>query len=205
VAPLAVEQAKGYLKGADVRFINLETAVAPKDMAVELRTSEVHRTGPEVLDMGFNMRSMANNHAWDLGLNGLLAGIGEVSKRGFAYAGTGADADAAAAAGFMDTPAGKVALVAMASGAPQLAKPDTWAAPGRPGVNYLDLRAARKARILGAVREAARKAKFVIVYQHNHFWGEATGVAAPPDGTLDPDELRGADWLESGRHCSSRT
>jgi poly-gamma-glutamate capsule biosynthesis protein CapA/YwtB (metallophosphatase superfamily) len=72
VAPLAVEQAKGYLKGADVRFTNLETAVAPKDMAVELRTSEVHRTGPEVLDalkdMGFNMLSMANNHAWDLGL-----------------------------------------------------------------------------------------------------------------------------------------
>ena len=47
--------------------------------------------------MGFNMLSMANNHAWDLGLNGLLAGIGEVSKRGFAYAGTGADVDAAAA------------------------------------------------------------------------------------------------------------
>jgi hypothetical protein len=48
--------------------------------------------------MGFNMLSMANNHAWDLGLNGLLAGIREVSKRGFAYAGTGAHADAAAAA-----------------------------------------------------------------------------------------------------------
>jgi poly-gamma-glutamate capsule biosynthesis protein CapA/YwtB (metallophosphatase superfamily) len=209
VAPLAVEQAKGYLKGADVRFTNLEPALAPKDMAVELRAPEVHRTGPEVLDalkdMGFNMLSMANNHAWDLGLNGLLAGIGEVSKRGFAYAGTGADVEAAAAAGFMDTPAGKVALVAMASGAPQLAKPDTWAVPGRPGVNYLDLRAAQKARILGAVREAARKAKFVIVYQHNHFRGEATGVAAPPDGTLDPDELRGAQLAGSGRHCSSRT
>jgi len=38
----------------------------------------------------------------------------------------------------------------------------------------------QKARILGAVREAARKAKFVIVYQHNHFCGEATGVKAPP-------------------------
>src|SRR5260370_14602804 len=34
VAPLSVEQAKGYLEGADVRFTNLETAVAPKDMAV---------------------------------------------------------------------------------------------------------------------------------------------------------------------------
>src|SRR5580693_8448288 len=93
VAPLAVEQAKGYLKGADVRFTNLETAIAPKDVPVELRTPDVHRTGPEVLDvlkdMGFNMLSMSNNHAWDLGAKGLLASIDEVSKRGFAHAGTG--------------------------------------------------------------------------------------------------------------------
>ncbi len=210
VAPLAVEQAKGYLKGADVRFTNLETALAPKDMAVELRTPEVRRTGPEVLDslkdMGFNLLSMSNNHAWDLGAKGLLAAIGEVSKRGFAHAGTGPDADAAAAAGYMDTPAGKVALVAMASGAPQLAKPDTWAAPGRPGVNYLDLRAdgtldpVQKARILGAVRDAARKAKFVIVYQHNHFWGEATGVAAPPNRNTKVNRLGTAPWLVAWTH-----
>jgi poly-gamma-glutamate capsule biosynthesis protein CapA/YwtB (metallophosphatase superfamily) len=210
VAPLAVEQAKGYLKGADVRFTNLETAIAPKDMAVEPRTPGVHRIGPEILDalkdMGFNMLSMSNNHAWDLGAKGLLAAIGEVSKRGFAHAGTGPDVDAAAAAGYMDTPAGKVALVAMASGAPQLAKPDTWAAPGRPGVNYLDLRPdgtldpAQKARILGAVREAARKAKFVIVYQHNHFWGEATGVAAPPNRNTKVNRLGTAPWLVAWTH-----
>jgi poly-gamma-glutamate synthesis protein (capsule biosynthesis protein) len=210
VAPLAVEQAKSYLKGADVRFTNLETALAPKDMAVQLRTPDVHRTGPEVLDalkdMGFNLLSLSNNHAWDLGAKGLLAAIGEVSKRGFAHAGTGPDADAAAAAGHMDTPAGKVALVGMASGAAQLAKPDTWAAPGRPGVNYLDLRAdgtldpVQKARILGAVREAARKAKFVIVYQHNHFWGEATGVAAPPNRNTKVNRLDTAPWLVAWTH-----
>src|SRR6202521_4141591 len=135
VSPLAVEQAKGYLKGADVRFTNLETALAPKDMAVELRTPEVHRTGPEVLDalkdMGFNLLSMSNNHAWDLGAKGLLATIGEVSKRGFAYAGTGPDVDAAAAAGYMDTPAGKVALGPTGAGAAPLAKPDTRGAAGR--------------------------------------------------------------------------
>ena len=35
IEPLAVEQAKGYLKDADVRFTNLETAVAPKDMPLK--------------------------------------------------------------------------------------------------------------------------------------------------------------------------
>jgi poly-gamma-glutamate synthesis protein (capsule biosynthesis protein) len=211
VAPLAVEQAKSYLKDADVRFTNLETAVAPKDMAVEPLAPGVHRTGTEVLDalkdMGFNLLSLSNNHAWDLGLNGLLAGIGEVTKRGFAHAGTGADGEAAAAAGFIETPAGKVALVAMASGAPQLQKPDTWAAPGHPGVNYLDLRAdgtldpTQKARILGVVREAARQAKFVIVYQHNHFWGEPmTGVAAPPNRIRVVNRLGTAPWLVAWTH-----
>ena len=106
----------------------------------------------------------------------------------------------------MDTPAGKVALVAMASGAPQLAKPDTWAAPGRAGVNYLDLRAdgtldpAQKARILGAVRDAARKAKFVIVYQHNHFWGDATGIAAPPNRSTRVNRVDTAPWLVAWTH-----
>ncbi len=41
IAPLAVEQAKSYLKGADVRFTNLETAVAPMGVAVELRPPAV--------------------------------------------------------------------------------------------------------------------------------------------------------------------
>lgn len=210
VAPLAVEQAKGYLQGADIRFTNLETAVAPKDMTVDLRAPTVHRTGPEVLDalkdMGFNMLSMANNHAWDLGAKGLLAGIEEVSKRGFVQAGTGPDMNAAAAPGFMDTPAGKVALIAMASGASQLAKPDTWAAPGRPGVNYLDLRSdgtlnpEQKFRILTSVRDAARKAKFVIVYQHTHFWAAGTGVEAPPNRETKVNRFDTPPWLVAWTH-----
>lgn len=207
---MAVEQAKGYLQGNDVRFTNLETALAPKNMATELRSPSVRPTGPDVLDalrdMGFNMLSMANNHAWDLGAKGLLAGIDVVEKHGFAHAGTGADADAAAAPGYLDTPAGKVALVAMASGASQLAKSETWAAPGHPGVNYLDLQADgtlnpdQKARILRAVRDAARKAGFVIVYQHNHFWGKATGVAAPPHRETRVNRFDTPEWLVAWTH-----
>lgn len=210
VASPAVEQARGYLRGNDVIFTNLETALAPKNMPLELRAPGVRPTGPEVLDalrdMGFNMLSLANNHAWDLGAKGLLAGRDEVEKHGFAHAGTGPDAAAAAAAGYLDTPAGKVGLVAMASGASQLAKPDTWAAPGRAGVNYLNLRAdgmldpEQKARILGAVREAARNAKFVIAYQHNHFWGEPTGVAAPPHRERRVNRFETPAWLVTWAH-----
>jgi poly-gamma-glutamate synthesis protein (capsule biosynthesis protein) len=210
VAPQSVEQAKGYLQGADVKFTNLETALAPNGVAVQPRTPTVHRTSPEVLDclkdMGFNMLSMSNNHAWDMGVPGLLAAIGEVSKRGFAHAGTGPDIDAAVAPGFLGTPAGKVALIAMASGAGQLTKPDTWAAPGHPGVDYLDLRPdgtlnpEQKARILASVRAAASQAKLVIVYQHTHFWGEATGIALPPKRETKVNRFTTPAWLIAWTH-----
>jgi poly-gamma-glutamate synthesis protein (capsule biosynthesis protein) len=141
-----------------------------------------------------------------MGVPGLLAAIGEVSKRGFAHAGTGPDIDAAVAPGFLGTPAGKVALIAMASGAGQLTKPDTWAAPGHPGVDYLDLRPdgtlnpEQKARILASVRAAASQAKLVIVYQHTHFWGEATGIALPPKRETKVNRFTTPAWLIAWTH-----
>src|SRR5688572_22740197 len=140
-APAAFEQARRYLKGVDVAFTNLEVAIAPPGHKLTPRGAAAVPAPPIVIDclksMGFNILSLANNHAFDLQRGGIGATIGEVSKRGLAHAGTGADADAAAAPGFLDTPKGKVALVAMATGA-QVADPETWAAPDRPGVNYLE-------------------------------------------------------------------
>jgi poly-gamma-glutamate synthesis protein (capsule biosynthesis protein) len=89
-------------------------------------------------DMGFNLLSLSNNHAWDPGEAGLRITAGEVMHRGFAHAGTGVNSTAATAPGFLDTPAGRVALIAMASGGPQL-MPDTWAGPDHAGVNFLEL------------------------------------------------------------------
>jgi poly-gamma-glutamate synthesis protein (capsule biosynthesis protein) len=74
----------------------------------------------------------------------------------------------------------------MATGAVQLV-PETWAEPGRPGVNYLQRlpdgrpNPEHKQRILDAVRAAAREAQVVIAYHHNHYWGEPRGSGLPPD------------------------
>ena len=189
-APAAFEQARAYLKGVDVAFTNLEVAISPPGNKLTPRSAASVPAPPVVIDclksMGFNILSLANNHALDLQAEGIAATIGEVSRRGLAYAGTGADADAAAAPGFLDTPKGKVALVAMATGA-QLVDPETWAAPGRPGVNYLERlpdgrpNPQHKNRILDAVRAAARESKLVIAYHHNHYWGEPVGSGLPPD------------------------
>ena len=206
-APVAVEQARRYLQGADVRFTNLETAVAPREAAVTPRPPAT-RTDPDVLDclkdMGFNLLSLSNNHAWDLGEAGLRLTRDEVARRGFAYAGTGVNSAAAVAPGFLETPAGRVALIGMASGAIQLT-PDTWAAPDHPGVNFLELRKdetlnpEQAGRILNAVREAARQTPNVIVYQHNHYWGDARGSGQPPGRSKTVDRID-APWLVEWTH-----
>jgi poly-gamma-glutamate synthesis protein (capsule biosynthesis protein) len=189
-APAAFEQARRYLKGVDVAFTNLEVAIAPPGQKLTPRSATAVPAPPVVIDclksMGFNVLSLANNHAFDLERDGIAATIGEVRKRGLVHAGTGADADAAAAAGVLDTPKGRVALVAMATGAAQLV-PETWAASGRPGVNYLERlpdgrpNPEHRKRILDAVRAAARESKLVIAYHHNHYWGDPVGSGLPPD------------------------
>lgn len=190
-APDAFEQARGYLGQVDVAFTNLEVAIAPPGHSLTPRSASAVPAPPVVLDclksMGFNLLSLANNHSLDLQQDGIGVTIEQVRERGLAHAGTGADAAAAAAAGILDTPQGKVALVAMATGASQLADPETWAAPGRPGVNYLELlpdgrlNPQHRNRILDAVRAAANESSLVIVYHHNHEWGEPVGSGLPPD------------------------
>jgi poly-gamma-glutamate synthesis protein (capsule biosynthesis protein) len=188
-APESLAHAREALRGADVAFTNLEVAIQPAGQKLAPLKNAVPAP-PAVLDclkaMGFNMISLANNHAFDLRTAGLFATMDEVRQRGFTHAGTGADAAAAAAPGFLKTGKGRVALVAMATGAVQLV-PETWAAPGRPGVNYLQrmpdgrLNPEHRQRILDAVRAAARESQTVIAYHHNHDWGGARGSGLPPD------------------------
>jgi poly-gamma-glutamate capsule biosynthesis protein CapA/YwtB (metallophosphatase superfamily) len=139
-APASLAHAKESLRGADVAFTNLEVAIQPAGRNLPPQKNAVPAPAA-VLDclkaMGFNMLSLANNHAFDLGTEGLFATIDEVRQRGFTYAGTGADGAAAAAPAFLKIGKGSIALVAMATGAVQLV-PETWAAAGRPGVNYLE-------------------------------------------------------------------
>lgn len=202
-APAAFEQARDYLKGVDAAFTNLEVAVAPPGHKLSPRSATAVPAPPIVIDclksMGFNILALANNHAFDLQRDGIAATIEEVRRRGLTYAGTGTDDAAAAAPGFLDTPKGKVALVAMATGA-QVAEPETWAAPGRPGVNYLERLAdgrpnpEHKKRILDAVRAASRDSTIVLAYHHNHYWGDPAGSGLPPDRNTQIGRFETMPW-----------
>jgi poly-gamma-glutamate synthesis protein (capsule biosynthesis protein) len=205
IAPAAVAQARAYFAGAEVVFTNFEGTVAPAGAKLTPRGASAAYGGPEVLqclrEMGFNLLSLANNHAWDLQEAGLFATRDEAARAGLAHAGTGANVTEASSAGFMDTPAGRVALVAMASGGVQLT-PETRAGPTRAGVNFLEVKPdgtldpEQRERLLAVVRAAARQARAVIVYHHNHYWGEPRGQDGPPGRERRIDRFTTPAWME---------
>jgi len=65
--------------------------------------------------MGFDLMSVANNHSTDWGGEGLLQALARLDQAGVAHAGGGASLTEARRAGFIQTPKGRVGLVATAS------------------------------------------------------------------------------------------
>lgn len=131
--------------GADVSFANLETTVRERDEGTPNMTQGTPMsTPPALLDelrwMGFGLLSCANNHATDYGVDGLTAMLAHLRRARIAHAGAGATLAEARRPAYLDTAAGRVALVAATSFYPPWTRaadqrPD---AGGRPGVNPLD-------------------------------------------------------------------
>jgi poly-gamma-glutamate synthesis protein (capsule biosynthesis protein) len=170
------DQMREFLGRSDVAFTNLEVAIrGPRAQNATPLGAGVN-AAPVVLDslrrLSFNLLSLSNNHAADLGETGLLSTIEETTRRGFATAGTGRTLAEAAQPAYLTVTPGKVALIAMASSA---VRPDAIATASRAGVNHVAQRGGvvdptDSARVLNAIREAASQADWVVVYQHDHYW-----------------------------------
>jgi poly-gamma-glutamate capsule biosynthesis protein CapA/YwtB (metallophosphatase superfamily) len=217
-APTAVPIIQGLLKG-DVVFTNLECTVAESgDTAHEDRG---FLTPPESLDalktFGFNLLSLANNHSFDLKVKGIQNTLREVNRRNIVYAGTGNNVVEASAPGYLQTPKGTIALVASASG---LMSDGARATTDRAGVNELRVEAGDKEneatedlsgvpentpneedsqRILQSIREARKHADVVIVYQHNHVFGDRSFGTIFTEGMQE--RLAPNDWLKKWTHA----
>jgi poly-gamma-glutamate capsule biosynthesis protein CapA/YwtB (metallophosphatase superfamily) len=217
-APAAVPIIQGLLKG-DVVFTNLESAVAEKGQTVH--EGRGFLTPPEALDalttFGFNLLSLAGNHAFDLKLTGIQNTIREADRRHIVHAGTGNNVTEAVAPGYLHTPKGTIALIATASG---LITPGGSATADRPGVNELRVEAGDKEneatsdlpgapgntpnqedsqRILQSIREARQHADLVIVYQHNHVFGNHSFSTIFTEGLQE--RLAPNDWLKKWTHA----
>lgn len=129
----------------DAKFFNLETTLNHEG---ECYASEVSggtwlRTDPEVLadvkKFGFNMTSFNNNHAMDFSFEGLLSTLDAVNESGLVHAGVGRNLAEAAVPRYLETRAGRVALISVNAtlSGQMTAGAQTPRMPGRPGVNPL--------------------------------------------------------------------
>ena len=216
-APAEVPVIQGLLKG-DVVFTNLESAVAEKGETVH--EGRGFLTPPEALaalkTFGFNLLSLAGNHAFDLKVTGIQNTIREADKGKIVHAGTGNNVAEAVAPGYLHTPKGTIALIASASG---LITPGGSATANRPGVNGLRVEAGEKQneatddlpgapgntpnredseRILQSIRAARQHADLVIVYQHNHVFGNHSFSTIFTEGMHE--RLAPNDWLKKWTH-----
>jgi poly-gamma-glutamate capsule biosynthesis protein CapA/YwtB (metallophosphatase superfamily) len=217
-APMAVPVIQGLLKG-DVVFTNLESAVAEKGETAQ--EGRGFLTPPEALDalktFGFNLLSLSGNHAFDLKVTGIQNSIREADSRKIVHAGTGNNVAEAVAPGYLHTPKGTIALIASASG---LIAAGGRATPDRPGVNELRIEAGNEEneatedlpgapgntpdqedsqRILQSIRDARQHADLVIVYQHNHVFGNHSFTTIFTEGLQE--RLAPNDWLKKWTHA----
>jgi poly-gamma-glutamate synthesis protein (capsule biosynthesis protein) len=217
-APKAVPVIKDLLKG-DVIFTNLEAAIA--EPGETIREGRGFLSPPAALDsltsFGFNLLSLAGNHAFDLKVTGVQNTLREADSRGIVHAGTGKNLAEAAAPAYLKTPRGTVALVASASG---LIVPGGNATADRAGVNELRIKAGDKdneasadlpgapanvpypedsQRILQSIREARQHSDLVVVYQHNHVFGNHAFSTIFTEGM--PERLAPNEWLRKWTHA----
>jgi poly-gamma-glutamate capsule biosynthesis protein CapA/YwtB (metallophosphatase superfamily) len=217
-APAAVPVIQGLLKG-DVVFTNFEAAVAEKGETVH--EGRGFLTPPEAFDalttFGFNLLSLSGNHAFDLKVAGIQNTIREADSRKIVHAGTGKNLADAAAPAYLHTPKGTIALIASASG---LIAPGGSATADGAGVNELRVEAGDKEneatadlpgapgntpnqvdsqRILQSIRDARQHADLVIVYQHNHVFGNHSFTTIFTEGM--PERLAPNDWLKKWTHA----
>ena len=204
-APEAIPAIRGLVTG-DAAFTNFEAAVYDRTKGETTRDGRF-ASPPEAMEaltaVGFDMLSLANNHAFDLKAAGITNTLDTAQRLGVTHGGTGRRIDEADRPGLLTTPKGKIAFIAIASGLIGEGR----ATPTRLGVN--ELRVANGTpdaddvrRLLARVRAARQVADIVVVSQHNHLY---PGVERPADFTQIllselPARLAPPDWLKGWAH-----
>jgi len=163
-----------------VRIVNLETAVTrsdrPEPKAINYR---MHPSNlPCVAAASIDCCVLANNHVLDWSMEGLVETLAVLSAAGIGHAGAGLDAEAAAAPAALDLPGGKRLLVYAAASDSSGVSPSWAAAPGRPGVNFLD---ERDEQAIGPLaRRIARDRRDGDIVLFSIHWGPNWGYDVGP-------------------------
>ena len=137
------EKLRAFIERGDARFFNLETTLNEEGecFASQFSGGTYVRTVPEafgdILSYGFNMTTFNNNHAMDFSYEGLLRTKDVIDGYDIVQSGVGRNLDEAAAPHYLDTPNGRVALIAVSTSfdPSMMAGKQSRRVPGRPGVN----------------------------------------------------------------------
>jgi poly-gamma-glutamate synthesis protein (capsule biosynthesis protein) len=168
------------IREADRFLINLECALT--EQSERWRSSgykpfyfRAHPRAVTTLQLaGVDFAALANNHAADFGMTGLLDTVRHLDEAGIAFAGAGADLAAARAPAIVPVGEIRIGVVAWAD------YPAEWAASaGAPGINYTPVSLAPNhiAAIVEALASARRQAELVIFSIH---WGPNMRDRPPP-------------------------
>nr|MBO2476909.1 capsule biosynthesis protein [Bacillota bacterium] len=135
---------RGILQSADVRFTNMEMLFHnfegyPQALSGGTWVCAHPSIFRELQWMSFNLFAWANNHTLDWGEGGLFATLRTLEEAGAVHAGVGRNLAEARRPAYLETNAGRVALVAMCSTFHEFnragdSRPDVQ---GRPGLNPL--------------------------------------------------------------------
>lgn len=132
------------LRDADASVTNLEVTVHDYEPAPAATSGGTYMRGPpKVLDeltaLGCNMFSAATNHSYDFGPEGVIRTLEALEQRDMVSAGLGRTLYEARRPQYLETPAGRIAIVSACSSISvgSTAGEQTNALRGRPGINPL--------------------------------------------------------------------
>jgi poly-gamma-glutamate capsule biosynthesis protein CapA/YwtB (metallophosphatase superfamily) len=156
---------RDLLQRADAVFTNLEAPVHPyldaphaqRNGGGTYMTTEPHMLG-DLRWLGISMLACGSSHADDYGPDGILATMRYLDEAGIVHAGSGRHLAEARAPAYLDTPRGRVALIAAAATAGAQAGEQRFDTAGYPGVNGFRHRAVHEVdqATLDALREISR-------------------------------------------------
>ena len=140
------EEIRDIIARGDVRFFNLETTVCEDCYPGAHSGGTWLRCSKKVLQsikkFGFNATTSANNHCMDFAYDGFLQTLENIENEGYVQAGGGKNLAKASAPAYVDTPSGRVAIIACGTGCVYCENAGEQSRDflGRPGINPLGLK-----------------------------------------------------------------
>ena len=185
------------IEGADLVIGNLETAVQPGGLSPKeldaLRKNPsltfTHHTQKSSLDiliknLKVNFITLANNHSFDLGTEGLIAGLEAAEEKKLAHAGTGYNISEARGYELVEVNGKKIAFFAFTNFTIMQDKqpyPGSLPTQDSSGIHYIhgttgNWEALAKKSLLQSIEKlkVQQKVDYVFVYAHIHYTSKST-------------------------------